>query len=639
MNTIPFLSNAFLNAYNARRANFLGAQIFDFTFNHGNKIRYNGADYDVPDQLTIAAISKLIQNQNTMSLKNENDYDEKFSAEIKGDYTGVFFSGSAYSNLSFRGSLFTSTEVEYFVNTLVYQTYTAQRNVHTGCLDSTFQQALNSLPSTMEGNFQAFIDFFDEYGTHFLYNGNFGATIFMQTSAEKSLLKKLSEQEIEAGITAGFNGAVTSGSVSASAVYKSSSVMSQNQSSFSLYFESLGGSLTQDIKQFEASVPDQPVLLLTSYGSLGPAQFTPISQLCTDTNKQVLINEAIKSYMLLAQEEDGLISIPTLLTADVSKNAASDGMILATLYETAGPVQDLAVSNAADKTATASVHYSSSIKAYIPAAVSLLPVREKDAYSYSNTGKTAKANFLSVSELNNPVFGTWQTVTAGNVNQAASNGFLLISLSQAASGASGSATLATGNTSSQLSTVGGPSVFVNTSSLQVPANSFCYPLLKGQYYQVTQSFSGTITSEYLFIPVNEIISSLSTPTPRNAGTVYTANRDGFLVASLAASDGSFGTLCAAVNTDGGDTATPTIKAGASVFNEKNSLGISLPQNAICVPVSAGSTYRVFLDASLPKNGSPVISVQWFEFFPSAEQYDLNSIHEQQERLASLSLVV
>jgi hypothetical protein len=634
--TVPFLQNAFKYAYNCRKANFMGSQIFNFTFTKGNTMTYNGKSYDVPDQLTVSSIAKQYQDQSTISLKNEKDYDDKFSAKVKGEYTGVVFNGSFNSELSFHGSLFSSSEVEYFVNSVAYQTYVGQRNRWENCLDSDFVSDLAKLPSEMNNNFQLFIDFFDLYGTHFLKNGSFGATLLMQTSVEKSLLKELSEREITAAITAGYSGAVTSGELSASTVIKNSEKLQKNQSSVSLLFQSLGGTLTSDLKEFAKGVPDNPVLLLSTLDkSLPAAELVPISRLCTDAKKAAVINQAIVSYMLISEAQDGMISSAEPVVANTSVKAGTDIIILTSLYESTGPVVEQATLTAKEgqavNTATAAVNFSPSAQAYIAAATASLPVKANSEYNFTDTGNTAQAFAFSIAAANNSILGAWTPLTEGQTVNAPSDGLVIVNLTEAAAGSSGRVLL-----SVQDKQVAACSVS-NKGSVVVTGNNFCYPVSRNTPIRINASLDGNVKTQYLFVPFGSLVASLSPSVSRTTGINYTAQNDGFLLASLtAAADGNFGTLCAEVYNNGDSTSKPSIKTGTSTFNV-SSVGVNLPVNSLCVPVSKGSVYKLYMDGSLPSGGSPEVSINWVDFFPTASRYDKNSILMLQKKMVTAGL--
>jgi len=624
-NLLPGLQACIQNGYNTVRADFLGAPIFDLAFYKGVTVRYGLSGeqeaYDVPDGISITVATSSENSTSSVLLETTSDYDEYFSSSVSGSMSYMSYSASVDSSIAYHGSLFQQGSSAYTVNFGKEQVYQARRN-DTTALNANFKAALDALPSTYggEADREAFFTFFDTYGTHYLEEGIFGGYYTMETRIDESLMESSEQTDVTAGIQAGFEGITSSGSLSVSAAYGSSSFLSQHKSQTSISIYTNGGTPNDDVNTYFQSIYANPILLFNlSASAMSTVQ--PLSALISDTAKKAAFDSALQDYILAAAEAEGLIASPQPRADKEVYRAASDGFVVATIVKkddgSRGTVTMTTDSKASPATcrAMASIHKYGNSDSHIDAASLTAPVKAGDYYStvMTTTSKNPQVtvSFVPLASGGDGTFGDWTSINANAAYTAASSGLVVAFINcPKDDGSRGFIIGQQGSDATGLVDVMSSSAhFYSKEDDWVPCESFCMPVPAGSTYKVSfliTSVSPVATAYWL--PIKSPDVSLSKPESRTKGTVYQAETDGFLIGMLnASSDGARGHLEIHVDAFEDDLdAASTVRATTYVhYYKKDNRWV--PRNSVMVPITKGSFYKAVYTAT---SGKPAVTLNW-----------------------------
>ena len=182
-----------------------------------------------------------------------------------------------------------------------------------------------------------------------------------------------------------------------------------------------------------------------------------------------------------------------------------------------------------------------------------------------------------------PFFGA--VAPSGSSGTATSDGFMVVTVAQSANGDRGFATLTVGATLRGACSMH----YYTNGDTYYPENSFCVPITQGETWALTTTTtSGAPKFTSNWVPLQDL--SMQTMSMRGAGTVYTANTDGFLVAVLNATDGGRATVQLQSAARSADLPNMPVYSCASVhfYPEHDTY---LPCNAAMLPVQKGQVYQ------------------------------------------------
>jgi hypothetical protein len=279
-NPPPELENYVANAYNAKDGNFLSLPVFVLTYNLDKKVSWGtGGMRDVPDAVAANASTNFYSRQSTVLMEDQADYDRLYTASVNAEYAGVSWSGSVQSSFLYHGNLFTSASSTYALNSFAQGVLNFERNqLHESALTAAFVAALKALPLTVKTpqDQSAYFAFFDSYGTHFAQHGSMGGTVMMETDIADSVMKSSTKLEVSAAVSAGYDGVVASGKMSASAAYASSDLLNKHRNEIQITLNVMGGMYSPDgtIADWQASIYNSPSLLLNVPNQMRPSLTT-----------------------------------------------------------------------------------------------------------------------------------------------------------------------------------------------------------------------------------------------------------------------------------------------------------------------------------------------------------------------------
>ncbi|HEY0156478.1 MAG TPA: hypothetical protein VGF28_04220 [Thermoanaerobaculia bacterium] len=310
-----------------------------------------------------------------------------------------------------------------------------------------------------------------------------------------------------------------------------------------------------------------------------------------------------------------LLTSPTPVQLNTVGQSTTDGFMLATLQENENGDRSFTYglndpsSNPSTVRACASQHYYVDEDRYVVNASFLMPAPSGLSYvigeDTTSGFPSATAQFMA---LNLQGMQAWQVVALNNPTVATQDGFVVAWVD--GSGDDGSRGSITG---AQILGVG-PSIVAGSSQhlyadgdVFVPCNSFMMPVCNGTTYQINT----TITSDNpvfgaAFVPLDPSVFQLGTVTERNAGSIYQAQTDGFLVAYLSANeDGDRASVDLYSNSNQNPVSSAPL-ASTSIHLYSNA-DIYVPFNTVTIPVQSGNYYTA---SFTPTSGNPAIALWW-----------------------------
>jgi hypothetical protein len=625
-NPPPQLSHYVANGYNARDGNFLGVPVFTLSYAQGNTVYWNSVNRDVPDQISASLNTQYFQGTQTQLMETKADYDRSYSVTVGAEYAGVTYSGSASSSLLYRGNLFTSTSSTYGLNYYVQCLLSFERLDHT--LDAGFATALKNLPAPIDtpDAQQQYIDFFNTYGTHYLETGTMGGSIIMETDVRDDLIESTSALEVSTAITAGYQGAVASGTLSVAAAYSNSAFLNEHRNQIQITIAAMGGLYSDQISVWQPSVYDAPTLLLNVPGLGGsiPSNLACISKLVVRADAAAAIatniEQMLHTYMTPLYVDDGLLASPEPVKPAVVVKKDADGFLLATLRgvnngdcSTASGYDD-ENGNPQTVRARASMHlYNDN---YVLSGSFLMPAPQGCSFLGATDGQPlANLQFMEMGNVGQRGLQSWGDVALNTPTVAAQDGFVVAwadwnNVDGSRGTIVGAQSLSPGGS---MTPIAGSSLHVQRNeSLFVTGNSFTMPVRKGASYQVTTN-SGTDSNAQskplfgaAFLPLDGSVQ-FGDLTARNPGRTYQAQSDGFLMAYLSYSnDGDRGSVDLYSYPDENDLLNLGQLATTSIhFYSQGNCYVGC--NTATIPVQRGNSYTVNLT---PTWGNPTLSLYW-----------------------------
>jgi len=623
-NHVPQLKNYVSNALNAKTGDFLSKPVFVLSYDMGKTVHWGSASdiRDIPDQIAANTVTTHYSKNHSLTLQNKADYDRSFSISIGAEYSGVSFSGSARSSLFYHGSLFSDVASTNALNFYV-QTVLAFERLSDD-LDPQFEAALGNLPQN-PGSPDAYYDFFDEYGTHYVHAGTMGGVVVVETTIENSLFETFSELEVEAAISAGYRKAVSSGKLDVEAIYNASSFLSEHRNAIQIDINVTGGLYNPAgiLSEWFHSIYNTPSILLNLPG-MADDSFTslrPISDLAGNAAVAANINRLLTHYLAKTDNEDGLFTTPKEVNLGHVYNASSGaGFVVGNLQATANGdrsvlrAYDAHNDNPTDIRATASQHFYTQSDHYIYASSLSMPTpmgthfTVEGEITFGRPSMTAK--IIGIGNSDDNALTPYADVALNQKLTAPSDGFVVAWVT--GSNAENVASTIVGK-----QWISGQAVAVAGSSqhwwpafdIHVPTNSFCMPVRKNTEYEVTLQTNGAPVAKAAFVGVSDDFE-LQTSSARKHNRVYTAQTDGFLTAFIQTNgNGDRAMVNVFANPNESLLAKHSPFAETSVHDYDGS-HIAVPYNTVTVPIAKGSYYKAEF---VPTWGSPSITLNWTPF--------------------------
>ncbi|MFT4929373.1 MAG: hypothetical protein ACI8WB_005504 [Phenylobacterium sp.] len=603
---VPGLANPAANGFNMKDGDFLGAAIFELSYDQQNTVTYGASGnqqlYDVPDGLNLSTAVSTNSQSTAQLLATTADYDNTFSASISGSFSSISFSGSMASEVAFHGSLFQSINTLYTVNWDLEQVYTVERDTASLVLTEAFVQAIVDLSTTTPDS-DDFKDFFNLYGTHYLVKGGFGGYMTMETSIEDSLYETNTEEYISSQVEAAYSGVTGSGNMSASVAVSSSEFFSENQDLTSIYIATNGGQRQDTINEYFETIFDLPILLITNPSR--PFDCTPISELVilaggSETLQSQLENE-IGLYIDSAVIKDGVLLSPQPRNSGQAYKAGQDGFLLTVLNAdvpssaVGARVSTLSYSDSdpspSQLEGAAAVHYYPKSDSYVPWASSTVPVKAQDYYRVMEevtalTPQVESVFFaLELSALHSPV-----PVSSYGQQTPDYDGFVFSVINYTTNGDRGYLEIAQQLTSTEVIKTGTSMHYYTPNDEWVLRNSCCMPVKKGIPYTISAVATAGAPSFTSYYCAMDGDTALQNASERIANTVYQAETDGFLVGYLdMAVDGDRSQLSVYTNLDADlIKEQPPIALTSMHYYEHSDNRV--PKSSVMVPIGLNEYY-------------------------------------------------
>ena len=384
-----------------------------------------------------------------------------------------------------------------------------------------------------------------------------GGTVVMETSVDDSLVESLSEQEITAGIQAGYDGIVNSGKLSVETAFNNSQFLRTHREKVSVRLDVVGGVLSSedDIHQWHNSIFDTPSILFnTPNVNNNFTELVAISALVgqagLDDRIARNINSLIKAYMIPAELRDGLLTqaIPVDFNR-VSDAKRGDGFYVASVKKKSngdrGYIKAFSAAggNPSILRATASQHFfthEDDVDHQVPSAALTMPVPKNHASTVVDTATALEPdyslNFIGLGDVDDSILGEYQKINLDQTYTFEQPGFVVAYIDWG--GADGSRGYIVGQQQlpgidHMIDIVGASEHNFVGSDIIVPTNSFYMPVPAGNSVRVAFFVSAiTAIAEAFFIPITNELVELKPVAFRNPDLTYQAQTDGFLTAML-----------------------------------------------------------------------------------------------------------
>lgn len=629
--TPPNLENYVGNAFNAKQANFLSERVFKLTYEKKQKVNWNGEERSVPDQVNATPSTKSIIQKSSVLMSNKSEYDRMFSASIGAEYSGVTYSGSANSSLMYHGNLFADSSSSYALNMYTQSIFSFERlTLHAEDLDEGFVTALKGLPETIDtaAKKKKYFEFFDSYGTHYSHLANMGGLVVMSTKVENSLRRSASEREVTLAITAGYDGVVHKGKLSAESAYSSSDFLEQNREQVAIDITVEGGVFSdgESIGKWKETLYQTPIFLLnTPLANGSVSQLKSIADLTSLAGlKEVIsdnIKDMIKEYVIVEDFVDGILGTPHPIdfgTVDFDK--LGDGFLIGQIRAAengergysdamADPGQ-----NPSTLRACASQHYYTDSDKWVPYASFVIPTPLNDSSTATKIPTSGNPFYtlyhVGMGNIDNSSFGTFESISKMSTPIIKSvDGFVIGYID--ASNENGARGVISGKMKieGELETVAGSSVhYYSDSDVHVPKNSFCMPVPANTEFQIDfNPTSGNPLTGFFFVPFESKDIILGAPKLREVNLKFQAEEDGLLMSLLdtRSADGGRSQITL-YNNNSKDDLTNYPIASTSVHYYSGS-DTWVPVNSAMIPISKNSHYSMDY---LATSGNPLVSAHW-----------------------------
>lgn len=628
---LPGILNCIEYGFNLKTASMGCAPLCEYTYTDNKSVvyGYSGAQntYQIPDQVDVIVEPEFDNYSLSSVLKTETDFKQAFSVNATESYSEVGFSGSASQGLAYTGSLFQSSDREYFLSFAIQTTYRFEKNMQSATPDADFMAALEVLTKIKnldtDSDYQSFVNFFETYGTHTVKSGVVGGYIVAESAISKSLIKEQTSIKITESLEASFDDVVSQGSVNVEAMYSEDSFLSQYKSEISTQISAIGGDFEYSIPTYCQSVYANPVLLL---GPTGQEVFQPtlmsMAEVATVLRLETLANlmtQAIGRYLdipvspllqPLKPEKLGSSTLQTqdfLLIANMNcTQSGSHGAITAASGSAKPPL---------DAMSYCSAEFDSDKDAWVPQASCMIPVLNGDYLETKITQKMVptfsafKAGIGADDGNSYLIKPTPVTINLGSISNHSfgSDGFFVCTIQSSGSICAGSVFC-----SNNEGIVGASSVDVNSvmGNRYISQGSFCIPVRQAQEYSLSaQQSAGKIDVQGYFFALSN--SMFSKEQNIDEGISYQAETDGILVATLDTSADEGGRGYVELKSAGTEQAlakaNTIVATSVHMFIEDS---INVPHNTTCLPISKGEWY---VADYTPTSGQPKLKVYFVPF--------------------------
>ena len=282
--------------------------IFDLYGDDSRTQELGDCSYDVPNS--------LIYERGNFDV----DYEVyKSFDELKKSITADV--GLSYSSIAVDADIKTQythstddAESSYFAIVRAYNNLYSL-TLETPPLSEDFQNAIDNLPDSYEGNQQAYFDFFSNYGTHYTQQAEYGGHVIY--SSQETDTSSISETDFQASVNVKVNEFI-GGSVDLSASIDKSSSESKSDSDLIIKVAGSGGdpgklhvvvtdSSSNSFNDWWATIDDNP-------GQIG-IKYREIYNLVSDSDKKSQLAKALDDY--LRQELDYRMTFSITMDDDV----------------------------------------------------------------------------------------------------------------------------------------------------------------------------------------------------------------------------------------------------------------------------------------------------------------------------------
>ncbi len=597
---LPGLAKPATNGFNMKELNFLGSHVFKLTYEKGKTIQYGLAGklkiYDEPDSISIGTGKYSFSQSNTIILKTKYDYDNMFSANFSGSFSSPTYSASIKSSLMYHGNMFQETDSSYTLNWDLQQVYNIERDLDSLQFSDEFKKEISKIKPDDASS--VFKDFFERFGTHFLTKCSFGGFMTMETSIKDSLINKLTEKQVSAGISAGYNGIINSGKISVDVAVKNSKFISDNRSSIDINIDVNGGQREDDLSDYFKTIYDLPIPLTENPESLFCCE--PISDLIEQAGGSVELktrmDREIEVYINSGIGEDGIFEPPREKNNSQIYCPTQAGFLLTCMNindnGNRGYTQSYSHNNQPLKQirGSSSVHYYTQSDTIVPSSSSIIPIGKNNYYmnKYSSTsGKPKeKTTFwpLSIGNFDDPI-PVMSKIGLTQVSKQ--DGFVYCSIEYDKNGDRGDIEI------NQDGIKTGASMhYYEGHDTWVQKNSFCFPVRKDIPYTITVGkSSGEPTVTAFFCALNGELG-FGNPVEQKQDVVNTADSDGFLIAYLdKANNGDRSQLRVYSNKDNNllrvKNAIPIAMTSIHYYENSDTI---VPKNSVMVPIAKGNFF-------------------------------------------------
>jgi N-acetylneuraminic acid mutarotase len=260
-----------------------------FTYYNNQTVDIESNTFKVPDVLTCidypSETQKTVTQIYTSEILLQQSLYETYSYSFNPWFSMGMFSGSEQSSyfhqVNQKNAQYTATStLEY----TVYKIWYDEKNV----LDTTFQKYLTMLPSTYNSTTCSYFkNFFNAFGTHFIFEAIFGGSVEAQTTFSISLLQSLTIEEIHEDIQTQFIL-----STQESLTYYEEEELTQLNAMYSSVFSLIGGNPSEfNVTQYQewaATILSDPVII--------GMELKNFTYFLNDTEKIDALNKAMISY-------------------------------------------------------------------------------------------------------------------------------------------------------------------------------------------------------------------------------------------------------------------------------------------------------------------------------------------------------
>jgi hypothetical protein len=564
-------------------------------------------------------VSQTKSNKFTKIFDSEAEYDQSLYFTMEGEGTYASFSGSAGTKIGIHNNLFVKENKKYAVSTWEKRVYSFTRHATTD-KNTDVMVALNAQLQSSPP--VSFADFFNEWGTHYIKEGFAGGVFVVVIELDENLITQSNKTDVEANIEASFETVTASGSFDATSLIQNSTFLSKHATVKNISTYAIGGDgiTNPDLDKLDAwfdSLYDKPALILNNIQNT-VLDMRMLGDLLDDPAHQKAINDAILSYLTVAEEIDGIVGSPSALEFQtnypLNHQPQQSGIVLTQVYQqfslknynsyASGLVQDSAGASFPKLTTGSSCYTNLYVHSPIFNSFSL-PVSNLENNSF---GIRAGANNGNKYIPDNPEFypfapgiqiGEYSFINLSgksgiNSTQAPNNMFVIGQVEFANVGGDQHGSIL-GYASSNLSKLsdsasirGAASCYWKTPFVKNQANSFCMPVAQDEYYQVEIQSGGQNTCFYYAwtCELNIPGFNLGEPFPIVPNIIHSSRgRDLLLFVVTILADKSY-TGTYSVRLGGSQPTDPTHQVAIGRAHALN------PWTSVLVPIAKNTTYEV-----------------------------------------------